>query len=261
MAYQDQTPLFQLCWRISQDPAVILTRAIPDRPAMLGQYLNYLLAEGKAAESEPVGERLIERTTTEGLPLLLSYCDRLIGAGRLAGALRAWNALCARGRLPYRALDPTQARSLTNGDFSAPPLSAGFDWRLQLPEGVTGGRISSMEAFRFSFSGSQPERCQLLSQVLPLEASRGYRLAYAFRTEGIPSPSGLRWYVSDLVSRKELSATHLNSSSDSWNRGTFDFVAPPDSRGVLLVLEYQRAHGTTRIEGNLWLRQLSLAFL
>ncbi|MFB3779334.1 MAG: hypothetical protein ACE141_17080 [Bryobacteraceae bacterium] len=260
MAYQDQTPLFQLCWRISQDPAVILTRAIPDRPAILAQYLNYLLLQGKVAESEPVADRLIAATTDEGLPLLVSYCEQLIRAGRMTSAVRAWNTLCARRRLPYEALDPLQARSLTNGAFSVPPLSAGFDWRLQLPDGVFGTRVSSMEAFRFSFSGSQPERCQLLSQVLPVEASRRYRLVYEFRMKGIPSPSGLRWYVSDLADWKEVSATPLEPSGDSWSRGALDFVAPSGDRGVVLVLEYQRAHGSTRIEGDLWLRQLSLAF-
>ena len=260
MAYHDQTPLFQLCWRNTQDPAVILARAIPDRSLILAQYLNFLLLQGKVAESEAVAERLIVRATGEASPLLVSYCDRLIAAGRMAGAVRAWNALCERGLLPYQPLDPRQGRSLTNGDFAISPRSTGFDWRSQPPDGITAVRTGSPAAFRLSFSGSQPERCQLLSQVLPVAPSRGHRLVYDFRTEGIPSPSGLRWYVSDLATWKELSASPLESSDGSWRQGALGFTAPSSDRGILLVLEYQRAAGTTRIEGNLWLRQLSLAF-
>ena len=260
MAYHDQTPLFQLCWRNTQDPAVILARAIPDRPLILAQYLNFLLLQGKVSEAEAVGGRLIVRATGEASPLLVSYCDRLIADGRMASAVRAWNVLCERGLLPYQPLDPPQGRSLTNGDFAVSPQSVAFDWRSRPPDGVTAVRTVSPAAFRLTFSGSQPERCQLLSQVLPVEPSRGYRLIYDFRTEGIPSPSGLRWYLSDLASWKELSAARLESSSGSWSRGELDFVAPASDRGVLLVLEYQRAQGTTRIEGDLWLRQFSLVF-
>jgi hypothetical protein len=260
MAYYDQTPLFRLCWRATQDPAVILTRAIPPRPSILAQYLNFLLLQGKITEAEAVGEHLIPRSTVESAPLLVSYCDRLIGSGRMASAVRVWNALCERGLLPYLRLEPSQGRLLTNGEFTIPPRSAGFDWRSQPPEGITAARVGSPSAFRFSFSGGQPERCQLLSQVLPVESSRGYQLVYNSRMAGIPAPSGLRWYVSDLATWKEISAAPLQSSEDSWRQGTLSFVAPPGDRGVLVVLEYQRAQGTTRIEGELWLRQVSLAF-
>ncbi len=260
MAYSDQTPLFQLCWRVSQDPAIILARAIPGRPAILAQYLYFLLLQKKIEEAEPVSERLISQSTAENLPLLLYYCDQLIGAGRMGSAVRCWNALCRRGLLPYRTLEPEQGRALTNGDFAMSPQDAGFDWRVQPAPGVNVVRMISPPALRISFSGSQPEHCELLAQVLPVEPGRAYRLAYFSRTSGVPAASGLRWYVADLASGKEISMAPLSSTEESWRQDALVFTAPAGIAGVRLVLEYRRAEGTTRMEAALWLRQISLSF-
>jgi len=260
IAYFNQTPLFQLCWRVSQDPATILARAIPDRPTILAEYLYFLLLQKRIEEAEPVGERLVSRSAVETLPVLLFYCDRLIEAGRMGSAVRCWNALCRRGLVNHQSLDPGQGRVLTNGDFATSPQSVGFDWRVQPPAGVNVVRLGSPQALRISFSGSQPERCQLLAQALPVEPGQAYRLAYFWRTAGVPAASGLRWYVADLATWKELATAPLPPADESWQPGALTFTAPLGTTGARLVLEYRRAEGTTRMEGTLWLRRMSMGF-
>jgi len=256
MAYYSQTPLFRLYWRVTQDPSVILTRGIPDRPNILAQYLHFLLTENKLAEAEQAGQKLLATSTRESLPVLTLFCDRLIGAGRVTSALHAWNTLCARGLVPYRVLEPEQGRSITNGDFAAAPLGAAFDWRLYPAQGVTATRAASPAGLRLTLSGRQPERCALLEQILPVEPGLAYRLTYSSQASGIPAASGLRWYVGDLATGRELSTAPVGGAGDAWREETLGFVAPADVGGVRLVLEYRRAPGTTRIEGTLWLRQI-----
>ncbi len=256
----DQTPLFRLCWRATTDPAVILARGIPDRPESLAQYLNYLLNEEKLAEAEAVAGRLIPRSTADSVPLLVSYCDSLIKSGRMDAAVVAWNSLCQRRLLPYRSLEPQLGNSVTNGDFAAPLRAAGFDWRMASAEGINLVRSGPPPALRISFSGRQPEQLDVLSQVLPVMALRTYRLAYSWKTSGLPVASGLRWQVCDLATRKELASAPVGVSEGEWGWGVLSFAAPAAKTGVLLVLQYRRAEGTTRSEGALWLGQVSSSF-
>jgi len=57
MAYEDFTPIFRLCWELSQDADLILTRAIPDRDVALSAYLYFLLAQNRVEASEPVAQK------------------------------------------------------------------------------------------------------------------------------------------------------------------------------------------------------------
>jgi hypothetical protein len=254
MAYSDQTALFLLCWRVTEDADTILSLAIPDQPQALAQYLTFLLLQNKLEAAVPVAERLAARVGTEARPLLLSYCDRLIWAARPSQALRVWNVLCERGALPARALSPLEGRSLTNADFSSPPLGAGFDWRLGAAEGISFVRLELPPQIKIAFTGRQPENCRVLEQIVPLAPSRGYRLRYEGRSEGLSPQSGLTWRVGGL------DATQVWASAEACTRGEIAFTTPADATAGRIALCYERALGTTRIEGSLWLRQLALEF-
>ncbi len=260
IAYQDQTALFMLCWRMSQDPETILARAMPNRRDILAQYLAFLIRQKNLQAAEPVGERLSKESAAEGLPLLLAYCDWLLQAGRTEAALRVWNTLCSRGVLARQPLAPRDGRSLTNADFSSVPLAAGFDWRLPAAEGVSFARAGASAGLRVSFSGKQPEDCRLVEQAVVVAPSRNYRLRYVYRTEGVTPGSGLRWQVRQLSGLRAWSVSSPDLSSQEWTEGAMDFTTPSDAGATLLSLGYKRTLGTTRIEGSLWLREVSLTF-
>lgn len=260
IAYQDQTSLFLLCWRMSSDPAEILSGAIPNQPRSLAQYLSFLIQRENLDAAEAVGDLLAPQAGEAETPLLLFYCDRLLQKGRDRPALRFWNTLCLRHRIVRQPLQPGSGVSLTNGDFSAVPLETAFDWRLPRAEGIAfvvpAGPAGGLRA---SFSGRQPEASRVLEQVLPLLPSRRYRLRFSYRTEGIAAGSGLRWEVARLTGG-EWSAGSADLYGENWKQEEFDFTTPPDMGLGRLALSYRRALGTTRIEGSVWLRQVSLDF-
>jgi tetratricopeptide (TPR) repeat protein len=256
IAYQDQGALFALCWRMTEDPGVVLEKAIPERGDVLPQYLSYLLRRERLDAAGPVAERVAALGSRNVAPLLLVWCDRLLMAERTEEAVRAWNGLCARGLTARRPLASAEGRSLTNGDFSAEPLGLAFDWRLRPSTGVSFALASSPPAMRVSLSGSQEPNCRVLEQVVPLQPGRGYRLRFVYRTSGIPPGSGLRWQAG----RNGWSVMGPNLSAEDWTKGQLDFEAPPEAGQALLSLRYDRALGTTRIEGAVWIRNVSLAF-
>lgn len=258
IAYQDQTLLFLLCWQMSQDPETILAKAIPNRPVILAQYLYFLMRRNNLEAAAPVGERLSQGSAAEEAPLLLGYCDWLLQAGRTEAALRVWNTLSSRGVLARQPLAPRDGRSLTNADFSSDPLAAGFDWRLAAAEGISFARAGASTGLRVTFSGKQPEDCRLVEQSVVLAPSRDYRLRYAYRTEGVAPGSGLRWQVGHLSGNRAWSVSSPDLSSQDWTEDGMDFTTPPDAGAARLSLGYKRTLGTTRIEGSLWLREVSL---
>jgi hypothetical protein len=260
MAYTDQSPLFLLCWQVTQDSGIILERAIPGRALVLAEYLNFLILQGKLDAAAPVGERFAAQAGAQSLPLLLSYCDRLLQDRRTAAALRIWNTLCARQILATRPLAPLQGRSLTNGDFASTPVSAGFDWRLTPAEGVSVARGGAPPELRIAFSGSQPESCQAMEQIVPLAPSRNYRLRYSYRSLGVRPQSGLLWRVTNFNGDKLWGSSPAALAGESWTEGTLTFTTPADGDLGRVVLRCDRALGSTRIEGSLWLRQVSLGF-
>lgn len=254
IAYQDQTPLFLLCWRMSSDPAEILSRAIPPQPRFLAQYLSFLIQRENLDAAEAAGDLLAPQAGEAETPLLLFFCERLLQKGRDRSALRFWNALCVRHRIDRQPLQPGSGVSLTNGEFSAVPLETAFDWRLQRAEGIAFAvPAGPAGGLRASFSGHQPEVTQVLEQVLLLVPSRRYRLRFSYRTEGLAPGSGLRWEVAKIAGSKDL-------CSENWKEEELDFTTPPNASSVPLALSYRRALGTTRIEGSLWLRKVSLNF-
>jgi len=257
MAYGDLNPVFQLCWSMSRDPALIFERAIPPRRTVLNAYLAFLLWQNRLAAAQPVAASLASVATPEDRPRLIAWCDRQLDGGSVPAALAIWNTLCNRRVLPYAPLNANGA-ALTDGDFAAEPLGGGFAWRLAPLAGVSAGRNPSPRYLWFSFSGKQPEACEPLAQFLPVAAGARYRLRFAYRTSEIGEESGLCWRVADARTGASLAASSPWLSSPAWKRDQLDFTTAPATTLARLALTCRRLPGATRVEGGLSLRGLSL---
>ena len=253
----DPAPLFRLCWKVSTDPATILERAIPDVGPVEARYLEFLVRENLSPAAEPVTERLVAFGSEQDLHPVFVYCDRLIAAGEADRAIHAWNALCWRGLQGYRPLDPDAAPSLTNGDFSAPPVQHGFDWRIPSVGGVSVERGGLPPRMWITFNGHEPETCDVLEQYLALAPSRKYRLLFRYQTDDIAAGSGLRWRIFTPATG-EIASDAADLASEQETEGSVRFTAP--AAGVLarLALSYRRTPGTTRIEGRIAIQSVAL---
>ena len=288
IAYLDQTALFDLCWRMSPGPAEILDKAIPQQPRVLAQYLSFLVNRKHLEAARPVAGLLTSKGGPALAPLMLFYCDRLLQNGQAAEAVELWNTLCARHIIKSQPLRPETGESLSNGDFFTAPLAAGFDWRPVRTGGATATVLQSPPELSVTFNGEEPEACRVFEQVMPLVPARKYRLRYSFRTSGIASGSGLRWEIVPLSpwqggwappAQRPCSITSGNTVnrvlperggerclagspdlwSEDWTQGEFSFATPDSIGAARLSLSYRRASGTTRIEGSIHLRAVSLS--
>ena len=232
MGYGDLTPLFQLCWRISPQPPIM-----PQQHAVLGQYLSFLLAHDHLEGAGPVAESLVEQTERSDTTLILNYCDRLIERRSITRAVAIWNKLCGHKLVPYPPLHPDRGLALTNGNFQFVPLQQGFDWRTSLDPEISVTRVPSPPELRFHLSGKQPEHCELLSQFLPLSVGRKYTFRFEYKT----SIAGLSW-------------GRAISAAGDWKSQEVSLSSP----GKLPLL-YDRPQGSPRAEGEIWVRNTSIA--
>jgi len=261
VSYNDLTPLLEMCWKLAPEPARILRDALPMRPDILHQYLDFLLGQKRPDLAAPVVQQLLQTPNPDAVGSLLSYCDLLLAKGQLSPALETWNGLAVQRLLNGPPLDPAQGRSLTNSRFEFPFVSGGFDWRLTPPEGIYSGRRGSTGPLRFEFSGKQPETCELLSRFLPLEASRNYHLTVTYETAALTGNTGLKWRVVDPTGSDMLPEAWLPASEESpLRQQQFAFLVTKGVRLGRLILECHRIPGTVRIEGSLSLHSVELAF-
>ena len=246
--------LFRLLWNYTEDSGKILDRAIAGRGEILRQYLEFLSWGPHWESGDAVAKRILERPETEDAPALLGYCDRLLEARRGRAALELWNAL-GRGKLSgFGELDPE--RGPVNGEFATSPTNRGFDWRLAGVEGVTASH--DMPGVRLSFSGAEPEACEPLWQYAMLEAGARYQMRFAYATSGVAEGSGLRWRVEDLSGKAAVIAESEDLAHEGWREGAVEFTTPAGMLLGRVVLSYRRAPGTTRTEGSIGLRSISI---
>lgn len=251
ISYGDRAPLFDLCWRMREDAAFIQSKALPEKYPILFQFAGFLRAKGRLQDAAVLAERILPDATADHHAAYLSLVDALLKGGDAGTAVRLWNALCERQIIPARRLNPAVGDSLTNGGFDHDPVTGGFEWRLPSTRGVTALRMIHPDEMRVTFSGQQDDACDPISQTVPLQPARMYRLQFVYRTSGVPVGSGLRVRALDQVTP--------DLSSADWMQQTLTFTAGPRDSGDILI-EYRRPPGFVRIEGTLELRSITLEF-
>ncbi|MGI8958238.1 MAG: tetratricopeptide repeat protein [Bryobacteraceae bacterium] len=248
----DLTPVFRLCWQATTDPGQILRDAMPNRPAALGQYLEFLFSTNRSDEATPIAMRLVGIADRDRIAALLDYCDSALAAGHPDEAVIVWDALSGRGLIPHPTVGGNSAHVTRNSNFRASLTGLGFDWKPSAPGGVLVDSEGA-EGLRIQFSGKQADQAVILSQYVHLSPGTRYVLRVRYQSEGIPPGTGLRWRVLDPFTGRDVERASLDLVSAHTKEEHAEFVAPSELRWGLLQLLYNRRPGTERLEGSLQL--------
>jgi hypothetical protein len=255
MAYGDPLPLFRLCGQMEEDGKLIDRLAIRN-PSVRASYLSYLTVENRIDLVGPPSRRVLEENRQSDTPLLLAVCDRLLDQSRGDEALDIWNRLAETHRIPFGARSTAVRFLLTNGAFRVAPTSQGFDWRLPEVDGISAASEEGPGGLRLTFSGRQPERCEVLVQYVPVQENRNYELKFLYRTSEIAAGTGLNWRITELNGGSLGEGRDLSTEREIQDQVSFG--APAGCRLVRVSLVYQRSLGTTRIAGFVVLRSIDM---
>ena len=252
MPADDIGSLFELCWRVSPDPAKITAEILNEKPEMLRQYIRFLGAKDQPEAVANVAQHLILRGSAQtDLGLLYTVVDQLVDRNDASGANALWRALIAKN---WVGADQTVPN---NANFSRDPQNVSFDWSLPEFQGLHSWPGSS--GLETEFTGSQPENCTIAEQAVVLGPGN-YTMAYAYRTSDIPPATGIRWQILDANSSAVL-AESPDLSSGELKHATLAFSVPPGVSLLRLRLAYRRTLGTTRISGNLYMQSAQIQAL
>ncbi len=251
----DVQPVFRLCGRVEEDGKLI-DRLDIRNPEVRSRYLSYLLDQKRVDLIGPALGRLLDDNRDVDAPLLLTACDRLLDSARVDEAADLWKRMAKAGRVPSSTFPGDEGQILVNGNFTTPPISQGFDWRVAGADGIGVSREGESQGLRITFSGSEPEECEVLAQLVPVQERVPYELQFTYRTDGIVSDAGLIWRIVEASGRTLREGPSL--ASEAATQQQLRFETPAGCRLVRLSLRYRRAPGTTRMEGFVVLRNLTL---
>jgi hypothetical protein len=248
-------PLFALCWRVQPDASVI-SRVIPDNPDVLSAFISFLARQRHFQGIPSIGSRLIAHGSARGETTdLLAVVDRLIAEDAGNQALDLWRQLMNAGWI-YR-----QDGLPYNSAFNYPIQQEAFDWRIPDP-GASGVYTSHGAGYlQIRLSGNQPERCLLLSQVIPIQYG-AYVAEANVEVEGDSNDaSGVHWLLIHDKSGAQLALSpDLHSGKCAWSFAlpVSEVASPPNPEMFWLKLVYERAPGTTRTQRTIALHSVSI---
>jgi hypothetical protein len=265
----DATPLFEQLWALSND-AARNAELIPVRAPVLLSYLDYLLGTDHLSSAPYLADQLIlahnqpvdRQVSREAkLQVLGNLLDRLLWSGQLDASRVLWQKMNKSGLISIAV--PSDDKPLSNGGFFHPFAGHGFDWNLLAAPGVQSNQWAELREVQFVFSGSQPEQCHLLQQIIPLRSGWTYRLWWKGSTDEIPEQNGLHWLLHPVSSHSDNRTAEWQSGdfyqpdTGSTQSGEF-FISDPEVRSGVLVLEYRRPLGVTRIQGTAVLNEVGI---
>ena len=242
MPADDVGSLFELCWRVSPDPGTITPAIGNEKPELLRQYINFLLAKDQPGAVAVIAPRLVRAGDPQSdLPALLSVVNQLVVLNDAAAANALWHLLIERHWVVADTTVPN------NAGFQREPLPVSFDWALPEYQGLHSWPGSS--GLETEFTGSQPEDCTIAQQAVVLTPG-DYTFSYAYRTSDIPPATGIRWQIFDAKSGIVF-AESPDLSSDELAHSSLNFSVPPGVPLLGIRLFYRRTLGTTHIAGML----------
>ena len=256
MVYGDAQPLFLLCGRVEEDGKLI-DRLQIRAPEVQAGYLSYLLGKNRVDLIGPAVQRLGAENREADVAVLMTACERLLEAGRIHEAVEIWNRQAAAGRVGFRTPGGEGEQLAANGGFAVAPASRGFDWRLPAVDGVSVSREENARGLRVTFSGREPEDCEVLTQLVPVREKMQYELRFKYRTREIATGQGLGWRITD-ANRGTALGEGAGAASEEDTEGRLTFATPAECRLVRLALRYHRSPGTTRMNGFLILREVAV---
>lgn len=252
--YGDRTALFRLCREAGVDEGEMLDGLLGEDPANVAAYVAFLTAEGPAGAIPRAAERLLTLRGGAGTgAVLLGAIDALLENGTIEAVPGIWTRMSARGLVPYPAW--AESEPLVNPEFRHPPRGAGLDWRIPAQPGVEAFPGVPAGGIKFTFTGQQPERAEILAQEVLLGGGRRWVLEFEYQTPGVEEEeSSLGWRVEGA----EPGTARERLAAGEWTPGRVRWTIEAGLRRVRLSLTTEREAGRARHAGELRLRALRL---
>jgi hypothetical protein len=248
-------PTLDVAYAVYRDPALLLARVAPPGAAGVRQLLGWAYGRGELAVADVAWTALASAPPTASDRL--RHVDFLIAQGQIDSAEAVWTA----------TYGPRAPGVVFNGGFEGELVGGGFGWWVgRLPEAriaIEGGGAAAhgRRGMAIDFRGGNPE-FRHVSQVVPVDEARRYRLTAMIASEAVSSLSGPRLRVDANHACPGLGRTDGPEirGTAAWQSVEVPFVTPPGCHAVIVRVVRPATERLDRdLRGRLYLDDVALA--
>ena len=240
----------QLAFSLWGDPDTILQNV--GRRSIIHLF-NYSVQQ-KLPEQALYYWQIIEETGVQWSEReVLNFLDMLMSAGELSQAATIWRTHFNPEHLFY------------NGDFSKKIMQRAFGWRIGKDKGfsmrlIPDHRESDSNSAEFHFKGWDNIHFHHLTQVVPLQGGKRYRLSAEMRSKKLTTDQ--RPYIE--VYGYKCDAPRTNSemvlAEQDWTSHFLEFDVPwTCSAMVVRLRRAESLHLDNKLSGKLWVRNIAIS--
>lgn len=245
-----QEAALNLSWRASGDIDAI-ERRLPSDPALYLNLIKVLIDRDQWAAAGHAWATLLAMNRDFDPRSALFYVDDLLSKRQVAAAQDAWDRLVQRSGIlkPYVRPD----NLVVNANFDRDILNAGFDWHYSAVPNVavildSTQSYQANQALLVTYSGVSADAG--IRQYVPVKPGVGYVVSAWVKSEELRSANGPQLAVVDPYQNVEYAHSDETLGTTSWHQVQTAFTAGPDTN--LVLLQFSRQPGETRIEGRFW---------
>ena len=255
--------IFQVCLRGHRDPETIWRVLLANASAGSKiDFLRLLSALGKYDVSDHLWTDLFSHEPKIPVTELRPYLEDLISANRLAQALVVWNDMKMAGTLAGMSPAPELVQ---NGGFEEEFLDTGFSWR-RIPQrfiALSRDRAVVHEgswSLKVEFTAPNNEEYEPISEFIPVQPNKKYRLRAFVRSEDLSSSVGPRLRVIDPECPSCVTGeTEATTGTSDWHEVGTTIDAGPSTRFLRLSLWRPKSRTYPMdIEGKFWVDSISM---
>ncbi len=240
----------QLAFTLWKNPETILQNVGSQNIIHLFNYsVQQKLSEQALYYWQKIEENRVQWRESEAL----GFLEILLNAGRIDKAATVWRTHFNSEELIY------------NGDFSKKIMQRAFGWRKTEDKGfslrlVPDGKKSDKISAEFLFKGWDNTDFHLLTQLVPLQGGKMYRLSAEMKSKKLTTDQ--RPFIE--VYGYKCDAPHANTqmvmAEQNWSNYFIEFEVPRTCSAMVVRLRrVESRHLDNKISGKLWVRNIAIS--
>lgn len=260
-------PLFDLAWKVSSDPEMILREIVPNDAEARVSYTFFLVQNKKLQEAQKVWPEVRGGSSTNIKSLGNFLTDALAGAHMADEAAKVWADIL---EIDHRRSAKPAGELLTNGDFESGLPNAGLDWRINQGQGYKTGlddaiAQSGSHSLLVTFDGTANPDFWAVEQRVPVQPNHAYQFSAYMKTEGITTDNGVQFSIvafTDSPSERFEMLTDNRTGTTAWAQERADVRTGPSTNLLIIRIRRIRSNKLNNlIQGKVWVDNVSLKAL
>ena len=247
---KNRNDALQLAFSFWQDPETLLQNVgIHNLIHLLNYSVRQKLSDQALYFWQKIENNGVQWKEIEGL----NFINMLMSTGKVSEAATIWRTHFNTEHLLY------------NGNFNRKIIQRAFGWRNAKDKGFVmrlapDQENNSSNVVEFRFKGWENIKFHHLTQIVPLQSGRRYKLSAEMRSKKLTTDQRPFWQVYGYKCDAANKKSEMVATDQDWLNYTIEFGVPLDCSAMVVRLRrLESRHLDNKISGKLWLKNLAIS--